>query len=86
MLDELLHHSVALTELEVAAANSRPQNLSFYIFREWLKMSPTKRNTALIQANDVVNVAYLDSDRDINTVSIIINPSVCLNRLEWVID
>ena len=44
-----------------------------------------ERLTALVQASDVAGIAYLESDGDLNTVSIITTPSVHLNRVEWVI-
>ena len=49
-------------------------------------MSPIERHVALVQANDVAGVIYLDSDSMLNTISIITTPVVHNNRTEWVID
>ena len=48
-------------------------------------MLPIECHIALAQVNEVAGVAYLDSDGDLNIVSIITIPLVCLDRTEWVI-
>ena len=85
MAEALLYHPVALAELEVTATNSRPPDVTYNIFWEWLKISPTERHVALVQANDIAGVIYWDNDGNLNTTSIITTPTVCEDRKEWVI-
>ena len=85
MVEALLYHPVALAELEVTVTNSRPPDVTYNIFREWLKMSPMEQHVALVQANDVAGVIYWDDDGNLNTVSIITTPTVYKDWKEWVI-
>ena len=74
MSDALLYHPMALAELELTVTNSRPQDMSYNISREWLKMLSIERHTVFVQVNDISGVTYWDSDGELNTVSIIATP------------
>lgn len=67
---------MAFLELDVAASNSRILDVLFDMLQVWIKLKPTERCAALIEANNVVGLVYITHNQVIAVASIVTTPSV----------
>ena len=83
-MEDLALQPAALDFLEIATTATGPTDPKYHLFKEWCAMSSEDRSEALLSI-EINGVMYVNTDLDLQVVSIINPPADRLQRKEWCI-
>mmetsp|Transcript_52778 Transcript_52778/g.57264 ORF Transcript_52778/g.57264 Transcript_52778/m.57264 type:complete len:99 (-) Transcript_52778:177-473(-) len=84
-MDEIAYYPAALDDLEVDATATASADPAFFILREWVKMKVSERMTTVLNKQDLTGVVYMNTNNELQAVSIISSPNNRLQRDKWLV-